>query len=74
MNMNTEMVRTLMAKLLEAVKKVSEASVRFGASAYEKEENQKKRSEELHAACGHLEGVVETVCAVLDTCDEVCGK
>lgn len=74
MNMNTKMVRALMDRLLEAVKAVEEASVRFGASAYAKEEDQKMRSAELDAACGRLTGVVETVCAVLDTCDEVYGK
>lgn len=74
MNMNTTMVRALMNRLLGAVKAVEEASVRFGASAYEKEEDQKMRSAELDVACGRLAGVAETVCAVLDTCDEVCGK
>lgn len=71
MNMSTKMVRALMNRVLEAVGAVEEASVRYGASAYAKEDDQKMRGAELDAARGHLEGVVETVCAVLDTCDEV---
>lgn len=74
MNMNTTMVRALMNRMLDAVKEVEEASVQYGASAYAKEDDQRMRSAALDAARGRLSGVVETVCAVLDTCDEVCGK
>lgn len=76
MNMNTKMVRALMGVMLDAVKGVADASDRYIKAVCEEDDEEivNESGAQLDEARGRITGVVETVCAVLDTCDEVCGK